>query len=209
MAVKYFVFLALLSVISAQQLINGKIKVSTYSTAGCGDTVNFITQQLAPVYTEFGEFLDLEFVPWGRTVRNADGSLSCQFLERDCWANRLQRCVLDLLKDNQAAQMHYMNCEFTTPYPSFLQGTYICAQAVGVSLVDVDVCVATAAGDPLDAVAEALTQQPMQTTNFVPAIVFNDQIDTSLHTQARTSLRSMVCFALAQNATTGITNCAV
>lgn len=209
MAAVYFAALAVLAVASAQQLVDGKIKITTVTTAGCSDTVSFITQQLAPVYSEFGQFLDLEFVPWGRTQRNADGSLTCQFGVRDCWANRLHRCVLDQLKDNQAAQMHYMNCEFTSPYPSFSQGTYICAQAVGVSLVDVDVCLATAVGDPLDAAAESLSQQPMQVINFVPAIVFNDQIDTELHTQARTSLRTLVCFALAQDASTGVTSCVV
>ncbi|KAG7299113.1 hypothetical protein JYU34_017621 [Plutella xylostella] len=199
----------ILAAASAQEIstVNGKVKITTVTTAGCGDTVNFITRQLNPVYEEFKDHLILDFVPWGRTQRLADGNLRCQFGTRDCWANRVHRCTLELLKNNQDAQMSYMNCEFDGPRPAYLLGSYTCAAAAGVSLVDLDVCVATEAGDRLDAANEAASAEPMRVINFVPAIVFNDNIDLPNHNLARRSLRSMVCFALAGDASTGVTNC--
>lgn len=194
--------------INALQTVNGVIKITIGTTAGCGDTVNFIGQQLAEAYRLYRDFLQVEFVPWGKTTRNADNSLTCQFGRNDCWANRLHRCVLDMLKDNQDAQVHYMTCEFTNPRPAFLQGSYLCAQSVGLNLVDVDYCQAFTGG-PLDASAEMAAREPMAAINFVPSIHFNDVIDVSLHNQARRRLSSMICFALAEDPTTGITNCEV
>ncbi|XP_063534773.1 GILT-like protein 1 [Cydia strobilella] len=211
MAVTYsLLVLTLLALANAQlQAINGRIKITTGTTSGCGDTVNFITNQLAEAYEEYKEFLDIEFVPWGRTVQNADGTQTCQFGVNDCFANRLHRCVLDQLKGNQQAQMDYMRCEFSPPYPSYLQRSYACAAAAGLNLVTIDVCVATPVGDHLDAAAREAAAEPMATINFVPSIVFNDQIDVSLHTAARSRLKSMICFALADVPETGVTNCPI
>lgn len=212
MAGKYCLLVALsfLAVANAQlQVVNGKIKITTGTTSGCSDTINFITQQLADAYEEYKEFLDIEFVPWGRTVRNTDGTLTCQFGDNDCWANRLHRCVLDKLKDNQQAQMDYMACEFTTPFPSYLLRSYQCAAAAGLNLVEVDVCVATPLGDPLDTAAQNAAAQPMQIINFVPSIVFNDDINIELHNAARTRLKSLICFALAELPDSGVSNCQI
>ncbi|XP_047990238.1 GILT-like protein 1 [Leguminivora glycinivorella] len=211
MAVIYSLLaLSLLALANAQlQVVNGKIKITTVTTAGCGDTVNFITNQLEDAYEEYKEFLDIEFVPWGRTVQNADGTQTCQFGPNDCFANRLHRCVLDQLKDNQQAQMDYMHCEFSPPRPAYLQRSYACAAAAGLNLVTIDVCVATPVGQPLDAAAQAAAAEPMTIINFVPSIVFNDQIDVSLHTEARTRLKSMICFALAELPESGVTNCQI
>lgn len=201
-------FLLSVSQINALQTQNGTIKITIGTTSGCLDTVSFIGQQLAEAYQEYRDFLQVEFVPWGRTVRAADNSLTCQFGPNDCWANRLHRCVLDFLKGNQDAQVHYMTCEFTNPRPAYLQGSYLCAQGVGLNLVDVDYCVAFAGG-PLDVAAEQASREPMATINFVPSIHFNDVIDVSLHIQARQRLRSMICFALAEDPTSGVTNCQI
>ncbi|XP_061714526.1 GILT-like protein 1 [Cydia pomonella] len=211
MAVTYsLLLLSLLALANAQlEAVNGRIKITTGTTSGCGDTVNFITNQLSDAYEEYKEFLDIEFVPWGRTVQNANGTQTCQFGPNDCFANRLHRCVLDQLKGNQQAQMDYMRCEFSTPYPSYLQRSYECAAAAGLNLVTIDICVATPVGDHLDAAAQAAAAEPMATIDFVPSIVFNDQIDVDLHTAARSRLKSMICFALADVPETGVTNCQI
>ncbi|XP_063534774.1 GILT-like protein 1 [Cydia strobilella] len=202
--------LTLLALANAQlQTVNGRIKITTGTTSGCVHTVDFITNQLAHAYEEYKEFLDIEFVPWGRTVQNADGTQTCQFGPNDCFANRLHRCVLDQLKGNQQAQMDYMRCEFSPPHPSYLQRSYACAAAAGLNLVTIDVCVATPVGDHLDAAAQVAAAEPMATINLVPSIVFNDQIDVDLHAAGRHRLKSVICFALADIPETGVTSCQI
>lgn len=214
MAAKYLVFIGAclilaLKQVSAQEVVNEKIKVTVGTASGCSDTVSFISNHLVEAYRLYGEFLDIEFVPWGRT-QWVDGVFTCQFREPDCWANRLHRCVLNMLKDNQDAQVHYMACEFSSPFPSFVQGSYLCAQAVGLNLIAVDYCVSHP-GDELDEKAQAAAQAPMQpgAINFVPYIMFNDVISRPVHDEARIRFVSMICFALAADPSTGVTNCQI
>ncbi|KOB75243.1 putative gamma-interferon inducible lysosomal thiol reductase [Operophtera brumata] len=190
------------------ETVNGKVKVTIQTTSGCGDTVRFIRDDLAPTYELYKDFMEVDFVPWGRATRNEDGVLSCQFGENDCWANRLHRCALNLLKGNQDAQVHYMTCEYTTPFPSYLQGSYLCAHAVGLSLVDVDYCVANP-GDELDLAAEVKGNELTQALNFIPSVVFNDHIDPVLHNQALQRFLNLICLALANDPQTGVRDCAV
>ncbi|XP_026761117.2 GILT-like protein 1 [Galleria mellonella] len=191
------------------QAVNGRIKITTLTTAGCPDTVRFINEQLAPAYEAYGELLDIEFVPWGRTVRYDNGTFYCQFSQVNCWANRLQRCVLNLLKDNQDAQMRYMTCEFGTVQPAFHNNSYLCAVNEGLSLVDVDYCLNNRELDNLDDIAEEASQEPMEVINFVPAIVINDIVDYDIHSETLKRLESMVCFALADINNTDVSFCHV
>ncbi|CAH0586856.1 unnamed protein product [Chrysodeixis includens] len=213
MATKQFViitacFLLGLTQVNGVQLVNGKVKITVGTASGCLDTVSLFQTQLIETYDAYKDFLELDFVPWGRTVWHADGSFTCQFHEPDCWANRLHRCALDMLKDNQDAQMHFMSCEFTLPRPGFTQTSYACAQAVGLNLIEVDHCVNNN-GDNLDRAAQLAAQVPMSTINFVPYIVFNDIISVDNHIQARNRLKSMVCFALASDPSTNVSGCEI
>lgn len=194
--------------LQALETVNGKIKITIGTTSGCTATMNFISTQLTEAYDAYKQFLEVEFFPWGRTQRLENGILFCQFGPNDCWANRVHRCALDQLKGNQDAQVNYMICEFSNPYPAFSQGTYTCAQSIGLSLVNLDYCVATSGG-PLDEESELAAKDPMEIINLVPTIHFNDIIDVDLRTEARSRLKSMICFALAEDPSTGITNCQI
>ncbi|KAI5639852.1 gamma interferon inducible lysosomal thiol reductase (GILT) domain-containing protein [Phthorimaea operculella] len=195
------------SSVNALELVNGKIKIQVVTTAGCSTTVRFVNDQLVPAYWQYKDFLEVEFVPWGRTRYDENGTMVCQFGDNDCWANRVHRCALNLL-DDQDFRMHYMNCEFSSPHPAFLQHRYTCAETLGISLVALDHCV-TSTGRPLDDLAQEKAQLPMQIIDMVPAITFNDVIDVDAHAQARQRLSSMICFALADDPTTGVTGCQI
>ncbi|XP_014359288.2 GILT-like protein 1 [Papilio machaon] len=188
--------------------VDGKIKITIGTTSGCSDTVRFINQQLVPAFELYSEYLKIEYVPWGRTRRDDNGTLICQFGVNDCWANRLHRCALHLLKGNQEAQLEYMTCEFSSPYPAFLQNSYQCAENAGLSVNDIENCFATNSND-LESIAENVSLVPMQVINFVPFITFNDVIDVSIHNQARQNLVKLLCTALANESFTGlnIANC--
>lgn len=211
MASKYWTTLILLSLTisytsAAIQTVNGKIKITIGTMSGCSDALNYITQFL-PIYEDYKQFLEVEFVPWGRT-RFENGTKVCHFGPNDCWANRLHRCVLNMLTGNQDAQVSYMGCEFTRPRQAFDLGTYNCARAAGLNLIDVDYCMSTT-GDALERPAQEASAVPMEIINFVPFIVINDVVDREIHNQAYTRLRSLICFALADDPSTGITHCQI
>lgn len=209
----YLVHLILISIFlygsSANPLetVNGTINLRLGTTSGCRHAANFITQQLVPTYAVYKNFLNIEFVPWGRTNRSDDGTLICQFGEADCWANRVQRCVINLLSGNLDAQVQYMACEFTV-FAALRQRSLSCAQTIGLSLIDVDYCVTTT-GDKLEAPAEELSTPAIATMNANPFIIFNNNIDFNQHAQALNRLESTICFALAEDPTTGITHCKI
>lgn len=194
---------------SGLQTVNGRIKITTVTTSACLDTVNFIRDELVPAYLTYMNYLDIEFIPWGRTVNHGNGTFTCQFGDNDCFANRLHRCVLDLLKGYDYMQVLYMACELSPPYPGFAQGSYACVREMGVDIAKANYCVNNPDRDTLDEAAEAAAAGPMATINFVPAIVFNNVIDVNDHNQARRRLSSMICFALAEDPTTGIFSCQI
>lgn len=187
------------------QTVNGTISIQIGTTAGCPDAVRFMTQ-VVPTFAKYKNFLNIEFVPWGRARRNDDGSLTCQFGEPGCWANRVHRCVLSLLSGNYEAKVQYMSCEFTEPFPAFRQRSLSCARSVGVNLVDVDYCISTT-GDALEGRAEEISRAAVATINFIPFIIFNNNIDVNQHRQAYQRFESTICFALADDPSTGITHC--
>lgn len=189
------------------ELINGTIKITVGTTAGCSATVRFFNEHLVETYETYKEFLRLEFVPWGRPSYDENGTMNCQFGPRDCFANRVHRCALNLLSGNQDAQMMYMTCEFTTPFPAF-SGSYLCANAVGINLVDLDYCVTTT-GHDLDLAAQEAAREPVEILHYIPTIHFNDVVDRDLRTQAVRRLKSLICFALAEDESTGVTSCLI
>ncbi|XP_059057226.1 uncharacterized protein LOC131850864 [Achroia grisella] len=190
------------------EAVNGRINLRILTTAGCVWTRIFITDHLTPTYAIYGEYLDVEFIPWGRTTRHPNGTYdNCQFSPNNCWANRLHRCVLNFLKGNQDAQVRYMGCEFGIPQPAFEESSYICAQNEGLNLVEVDYCVRHPLLDDLDDIAEEASRAPMDPVhgiNGLPAVVVNDVIDRELSSVVRTQLQNLVCLALANSNDTDI-----
>lgn len=209
MAAKYSLFISciLLSLISINgfETVNGKIKITVGTTAGCRFTVMFIQDQLVGTYEKYKEHLELEFIPWGRTRRNDDGTWWCQFNNQNCWANRLQRCALSKIPE-QEAQLRYMACEFSEPSPSWNEGSYRCAYEAGLNLVEIDYCVANPE-DELDRAAEAKGTPIIEEIDGVPSIVLNDIVDRARHSVAYNNLENTICTTLAADSTTGVSGC--
>ncbi|CAH2084579.1 unnamed protein product [Euphydryas editha] len=204
-----FLYLFVSSAESALQTVNGTIHMRLGVSAGCSDAARFIQNQLGQTYELYKEFLDIEFIPWGRATRDANGNVNCFFGPNDCWANRLQRCVLNLLSGNKDAQIKYMTCEYSPPFPSYRQRSLQCALSVGLNVVEVDYCFSTEIGDALEVPAEQASIPAVQTINFIPFIIFNNNIDVTQHAQAYQRFQSTICFALADDPSTGITHCRI
>jgi interferon, gamma-inducible protein 30 len=171
-----------------------KLNFGFYITSRCRDTINFVTTQLNSAYGELNEYFNVEFVPWGKTRRNPDGSLTCQFGPTDCDANRIQSCVLNLIGDDQAKQMEYINCEMTNL--SAVDQNYQCAIDVGIAESEARACFDSALGDELQAQAEAKTNNI--TMIFVPTIVKDRVYDVDVQDAAFANFKGYVCSLLVE-----------
>ncbi|CAI5441550.1 unnamed protein product [Caenorhabditis angaria] len=74
------------------------IKITLIYEALCPYCQKFISNQLGSVFNQFQGHLTLELIPWGNSRILRDGSFSCNHGQKECDANRLQSCVLDILK---------------------------------------------------------------------------------------------------------------
>ncbi|CAI2335984.1 unnamed protein product [Caenorhabditis sp. 36 PRJEB53466] len=74
------------------------IKITLIYEALCPYCQKFIANQLGSVFNQFQGQLILELVPWGNSRIMRDGSFSCNHGQKECDANRLQSCVIDILK---------------------------------------------------------------------------------------------------------------
>ncbi|CAG9562612.1 unnamed protein product [Danaus chrysippus] len=192
---------------SSLQTVDGKIHIHVGLTSGCMDARGFMSQ-IRKTYDLYKDNIEIQFVPWARTRRDENGNLICQFGEPDCFANRVFRCALNLLKGKPDAQVDYMACEMSPPYPSFSEQSLRCAKSVGLDLDEVNNCLAVNA-DELEAQAEELAAKPMAAINFVPYIVFNNVIDRDMSFRAFFNLENLVCDALKDDPSTGVKNCSV
>lgn len=168
-----------------------KLKFSFYVTSQCRDTINFITRQLHPTYQELSEYLNVEFVPWGKSRRNND-TITCQFGPTDCVANKIHSCVLNLLGNDQAKMVDYMNCEMSTL--SAVQQNYACATSVQVSEAQAKQCFESQLGNDLQAEAERKTGTI--TMVFVPTIVYNDVYSAQVQNAAFANFKNYACSLL-------------
>jgi len=171
-----------------------KPKLSFYVTSRCSDTINFITTKFYPVYQELGSELNIQFIPWGKSQRNSDGSITCQFGETDCAANRLQLCALFLIEGDQQKIADYMNCEFSTL--SSVSLDFTCIKQVGLIEEHAQECFDSALGTELLGLAESKTGEI--TMVFVPTIVLNDKYDATNQSSAFDDFRGFVCGILQQ-----------
>ncbi|CAI4232175.1 unnamed protein product [Auanema sp. JU1783] len=74
------------------------LKISLIYEALCPYCQKFIANQLGTVYNQFRGQFELELIPWGNSRILRDGSFSCNHGKKECDANRIQSCVLDILK---------------------------------------------------------------------------------------------------------------
>uniref|UniRef100_A0A8R1I2P7 Tudor domain-containing protein n=2 Tax=Caenorhabditis japonica TaxID=281687 RepID=A0A8R1I2P7_CAEJA len=75
------------------------IKITLIYEALCPYCQKFISNQLGSVFNQYQGQLILELIPWGNARILRDGSFSCNHGQKECDANRLQSCVIDILKE--------------------------------------------------------------------------------------------------------------
>ncbi|CAO4365348.1 unnamed protein product [Caenorhabditis nigoni] len=79
---------------------NQKINITVLIEALCPDCQNFLTKQLYPVvFKNFGDFVNIELVPFGNAKIQEDGTIKCQHGEEECSINKFEGCFIDSMAD--------------------------------------------------------------------------------------------------------------
>lgn len=171
---------------------NGKLKIGVYLSSMCKDSQNFVTNDLFPAYQDLKDFVDIEFIPWGKAKLDQNGKIHCQFGDRDCDGNKLQSCVLHLLENDKDKQMDYMLCEYSTMAST--NGNYQCAYESGISPILANQCFESSLGRGLQRYAHAKTSDKV--ISFVPTIEYNGVYDENVSMAAFKNFKSVSCYYL-------------
>lgn len=100
-----------------KKLFTTQLPIQIYYESLCPDSVRFVQRQLGPNYEALKDYVDILFVPFGKSfsTTNKDKSVSfdCQHGPAECDGNRIQSCVLNHLAGDQDAQTAFVACQMT------------------------------------------------------------------------------------------------
>merc|ERR1712110_759864 len=90
------------------------ISIQVYYETLCPDSIAFVAQQLYPTYQNLGQYLNIEFIPFGFAsyVPSGDGGwdFTCQHGPYECSGNLYQACLINALKNDNALLVEVINC---------------------------------------------------------------------------------------------------
>lgn len=90
-----------------------QLHVGIYYESLCPDSIRFIGNQLAPNYEHFANFIDIDFVPFGKSAsfaRDDRLEFECQHGPAECEGNKIQSCAL-MAAPNSFIQMQFVQCQ--------------------------------------------------------------------------------------------------
>ncbi|XP_074038841.1 GILT-like protein 1 isoform X2 [Leptinotarsa decemlineata] len=174
--------------------VNG-MKVAVYYEALCGDSVDFITHQLYPHFSELSDYIDLELIPYGKAVHNYNNGsyeFSCQHGPSECKGNKLQSCIL-AHNDDQLKQVQFVNCIMRRRSRSSSSTVKGCARQYHLDVENFDSCSKGSEGDRLLAGMGDKTLALDPSISFVPTIIFDGKYNEDVQNDSLVDFVAVVC----------------
>ncbi|XP_023027090.1 gamma-interferon-inducible lysosomal thiol reductase-like protein [Leptinotarsa decemlineata] len=190
-SLSYFVFI--LSCCYQPQALSS-VKISVYYECLCPDSVDFIKNQLYPVYKDIGKPMNIDLIPFGfASVTNNSGKLdfTCQHGPQECHGNKYHSCAVALFSKEASAE--FVSCSEGQPLPASDVTLQDCSRKSGVSWTSLQKCFNSGQADKLLAQNGVRTGNVSPKITFIPTIVFNDHFDESLQDQSLYDLHGVVC----------------
>ncbi|XP_015118814.1 GILT-like protein 1 [Diachasma alloeum] len=157
------------------------IKVDIYYETLCGDSIRFIKDQLVPAYHGLKDYLDINFVPYGKVkyLQSRPGvlSINCQHGPLEYLGNKAHACALDQIRNlrgertaKQSLAVNFVDCALGRRDPA--TAARQCAATLGLN--SIDHCLTSEIGDNLLAACGYQTRCLNPPLSFVPTIVVDN-----------------------------------
>ncbi|KAF5294735.1 hypothetical protein FQA39_LY00219 [Lamprigera yunnana] len=160
----------------SETLIKSRTKVSIYYEALCSDSRNFILKQLVPTYELLQEYIDLDFIPYGKAQtieKKGVITFKCQHANLECVANKVHACSLLHIK-NQHLQLQYISCMIKDNMIPFEIGEK-CAKNLGIVYDPILDCAKSDQSSLLLKEYGIRTQEVQPKITFIPTIQLNNK----------------------------------
>ncbi|EEZ97810.1 Gamma-interferon-inducible lysosomal thiol reductase-like Protein [Tribolium castaneum] len=171
------------------------LKVSLYYESLCYDSSRFITRQLTPNYSQLKNYIQLEFIPYGKATHNYVNRrwiFDCQHGPNECQGNKYQACAL-AQNSGQDKDLAFVDCVMRERNPADVEKIKKCAQRVGINWGKITKCATTNQGDDLLAKHGSRTYDLEPNISFVPTVVYDDQFDDNLQEMSLVDFAAVVC----------------
>ncbi|CAN7942076.1 unnamed protein product [Ixodes hexagonus] len=174
-----------------------KVQLVVIYESLCPYSRRLVYSQLRPTYTKLAPYINLTLLPFGkaRVRKTQDGQghtitrISCQHGENECVGNKIETCVLRVVKETvTAVQIIACMSENYSPHRAGEQ----CASAYGVEWSLVDSCVKTYGEEYELEVAETTWKYKKQVTR-VPLVVMDGDQSNYVNYHAQNDMIVIVC----------------
>ncbi|CAN7942074.1 unnamed protein product, partial [Ixodes hexagonus] len=174
-----------------------KIEMTVVYESLCPYSRRFVYGQLLPVFSKLGSFISLTMLPFGKArVRNeTDGQgniitrISCQHGENECVGNKIETCVLRVVKQTLTA-VKIVACMSQNSSPHTAGQS--CVETNGVKWSQIDACVRQH-GDEYELEVAKTTWSYQNVVTRVPLIIVDGDKGNYVNYVAQTSLMTLAC----------------
>jgi interferon gamma-inducible protein 30 len=175
-------------------IADDRVKVSTYYETLCPDSMAFVVNQLYPTWTEIGQIMDVDLIPYGKAAytNHSDGTVTfrCQHGARECAGNMIQACAVNLLQDT-AKVLPLVYCMESQRAPD--RAGQQCAERLNITWSPIQECASGTQGQQFLAAMGDRTHGLNPRLTFVPWININDVHTDNYQDNALYNLKKIVC----------------
>ncbi|CAH0553475.1 unnamed protein product [Brassicogethes aeneus] len=171
-----------------------ELKVTFYYESLCPYSINFTVHELYPNYKLLGDYLKLDFVPFGNAkIFNTTGGylFECQHGSAECKGNKYHSCVLNLYNESQSAD--FINCDMGSGAPADDINLKKCAEENNLNFDDVRKCVDSGKADELLVAYGKRTKEVTPKFKSVPAIAINDVFNQGISDEIEYNFLEVAC----------------
>jgi len=175
------------------------VQIQVYYETLCPDSIRFVAEQLYPTYQKLGQYLNIEFIPYGFASYLPDGNggwdFACQHGPYECTGNLYQACLINALKNDNALLVEVINCIMSDPSPH--TATEKCMEHLGMiagpSFEEIDECHSSEFGENLlhDFGVQSETLDPSY--YFIPWITIDNAWNEAEFEASLEDLQGLLC----------------
>ncbi|KAH8954067.1 hypothetical protein BDL97_08G060500 [Sphagnum fallax] len=152
-----------------------KVKVELYSESLCPYCANFIINYLNPFFNNgLIDIVELRIIPYGNAHIHADGSLTCQHGQDECYLNIIQTCAIRLWP-KVTDWFPFIYCLEKLPRATAAQDWKSCVEPSHLDLAPLLECSASPLGEKLELEFAAETDRLQPPHKYVPWVLVNGE----------------------------------